>query len=66
MVQIVEPETDPEKLHATVNYIVDTGAKVYTYTGIHDPDQDDAAFSRPAKTGFKKVSQRQAYLAQLD
>jgi hypothetical protein len=33
MVQILERETAPDELQATVNYIVDSGAEVYTYTG---------------------------------
>ena len=41
-------------------------APAFRAFGIDDPGQDNAAFSGTAKTGFKKVNQRQAYLAQLD
>ena len=33
MAAIVEQETAPETIEATLNYIVDTGEKIFTYTG---------------------------------
>ena len=33
MVQVLEAETAPASIEATLNYIADTGAKIFTQTG---------------------------------
>jgi hypothetical protein len=33
MVQVTEQDTEPETVEATLNYILDTGEKLFTYTG---------------------------------